>query len=272
LRQTLLTGTDDRRREAEMQLMEIRDPMAVKPLVQVFGGASEPLRTLLDHVLDRIPGPESAAALVTHILHETDFDVRHVTIEVLAKRKETNVVPGLVQALGSRNPPIINRAAWALGRLNAVTAVPKLIPALITTLYRLELPALGGSSGGGGLGARFGSVAPASGLGPGYVGNGGSYGLLTPPVVGPGVVAFGATAVPTPGLPGASLSVGGGGPGMRGNQEPRIVPMTYQNVEVLATLVKLTGQDFGFDIPLWQRWVSSGFQPDPTPVRRVPQP
>jgi hypothetical protein len=53
---------------------------------------------------------------------------------------------------------------------------------------------------------------------------------------------------------------------------PRIITLRFQNVEVLAALVKLTGQDFGFDITAWQRWVSSDFHPDPTPVRRVPQP
>ena len=31
-------------------------------------------------------------------------------------------------------------------------------------------------------------------------------------------------------------------------------------------------KDFGFDIPTWKHWVATGFHPDPTPVRRVPQP
>jgi len=273
LRQTIQSGPEDRRREAEAQLREIRDPVAVAPLVQVLGEGSEPLRTLLDHVLTMIPGPEAASALVRHILYESDVDVRHVTMEALTNRKDPNIVPGLVQALQSKNPTIVNRAAWSLGQLDAVTTVPKLIPALFTTQYQIVIPPIGGGSSGGNLAASFGSVAPMPGMGSApYFSAGGSYGLLTPPVVGPGVAAFGASAVPLPSLPGNSFSAFGGVSGTRSGPPPRIVSITFQNVEVLATLVKLTGQDFGFDIYAWKRWVSSSFHPDPTPARRVPQP
>ncbi|MEA2631018.1 MAG: hypothetical protein QOE66_1237 [Chloroflexota bacterium] len=272
MRQAILSGSEDRRRDAETQLREIRDPVAVPPLVQILGQASEPLRALLDRVLAEIPGPEAASALVRHILYETDPDVRHVTIDVLLNRKDPEIVPGLVKALQSREPTIVNRAAWSLGQLNAVTTVPKLIPALITTQYRIEMPPIGGGSSGGGISASFGSVAPSPGMGSGYVSGGGSYGLLTPPVVGPGVAAFGGSAVPMPWLPSNSFSTGGGVSGTRSGPPPRIVPITYQNVEVLAALVKLSGADFGYDILAWRRWVSSSFHPDPTPARRVPQP
>ena len=79
LRQALSNGPDDRRRDAEKQLMEIRDPIAVSPLLQVFKGENPTLRTLLDRVLDGIPGPEAAGGLVTHMLIEPDVDVRQVT-------------------------------------------------------------------------------------------------------------------------------------------------------------------------------------------------
>ena len=109
------------------QLFEIRDPIAVTPLVQVFGGERHVPEVPRPHP-GAIPGPEAAAALVTHVLAETDFDVRYVTMDALAKRKDPSVVPGLVNALGSNNPSVVNRAAWARGELKAVTAVPKLIP------------------------------------------------------------------------------------------------------------------------------------------------
>ena len=144
LRQALLNGPDDRRRDAEKQLMEIRDPIAVSPLLQVLGEENPTLRTLLDHVLDGIPGPEAAGGLVTHILIEPDSDVRHVTMDALTKRKEPNVIPGLVQALRSIDPVVVNRAAWSLGQLNAVTTVPKLIPALITVQTHMVMPPIQG--------------------------------------------------------------------------------------------------------------------------------
>jgi hypothetical protein len=269
LRQAILAGPEDRRRDAEHQLMDIRDPIAVTPLTTVLGGESPSLRILLDHVLGQIPGPEASAALVKHMLLETDSDVRHVTLDALARNKEENVVPGLIKGLGSKDPAVINRAGWALGQLNAVATVPKLIPALITIKYQVIMPPISGWPSGPATDV-LGSVAPTPGMGGAPFVSGGSYGVLTPPVVGPGAVAYGGSAIPVPTLPGAGFSVGGGYKPR--DQLPRIIPHTFQNVEVLASLVKLTGQDFGFDIPAWKRWVASGFHPDPTPARRVPQP
>jgi hypothetical protein len=276
LRQALLSGPEDRKRDAERQLMEIRDPAAVTPLVQVLGGEGPAVRVLLDHVLDQIPGPEAAAALVKHVLFETDSDVRHGIQDALAKRTDSNIVPNLVKALGSKDPAVVNRAGWSLGQLGAVATVPKLIPALITVQHQVILPPVSGWPSGGNesIGASFGSVAPTPGMSGGspFLSGGiSSYGVLTPPVAAPGAVAFGASAIPTPTLPGTGFSVGGGSYRPR-DHLPRIIPLTFQNIEVLASLVKLTGQDFGYDIPQWKRWVVSGFRPDPTPVRRVPQP
>jgi hypothetical protein len=269
LRQAFVSGSDDRHRDAEQQLMEIRDPIAVTPLLQVFGGDDPVLRTLLDHVLEVIPGPEAAGALVKHLLFETEFDVRHVTMAALAKRKEPVVIPGLVQALGSKDPAVVNRAAWGLGQLGALTTVPKLIPALVTIQQRFVMPPIEGWPSGNAT-ASFGSVPPGSVLGGTGFNSVRSYGLLTGPVVGPGAVGYGVTGVPAPVLPGAAFSPGGGS-GPR-EQMPRIITLRFENIEVLSTLVKLTGQDFGYDIAAWKRWVASGFHPDPAPVRRVPQP
>ena len=44
LRQTLLSASDERRRDAEQQMLEIRDPVAVSPLLQVLGGENQALR------------------------------------------------------------------------------------------------------------------------------------------------------------------------------------------------------------------------------------
>jgi hypothetical protein len=51
-----------------------------------------------------------------------------------------------------------------------------------------------------------------------------------------------------------------------------MVSYTFQNTEVLAALVKLTGQDFGYDGAAWRRWLRTSFQPEPVPAKRVPQP
>jgi hypothetical protein len=41
---------------------------------------------------------------------------------------------------------------------------------------------------------------------------------------------------------------------------------------VLEALQRLTGRNFGYDVATWQRWLSSSTDPEPEPVRRVPQP
>ncbi len=165
----------------------------------------------------------------------------------------------MIRALRSSHHEVVNRSAWGLARLNAVKVVPRLVPALITIEY--EVVMVGGSTGGTGVG--FNAVSPSPGYG------GGSIPVLTPPVVGPGVVAYGATSVPLGGVNTAGLSLGGGGG--RG-PVPRLVPVEYRNNEVRAALIKLTGRDFGFDIPTWSEWVATSFKIEAPPTRRVPQP
>ena len=59
---------------------------------------------------------------------------------------------------------------------------------------------------------------------------------MTPPVVGPGVVAFGTVSTPAYAMPGLGLTTGGQ---INTQPEPRVVTFTYQNTEVLAALQKL---------------------------------
>ena len=75
--------------------------------------------------------------------------------------------------------------------------------------------------------------------------NGSSIAYLTPPAVGPGVVAYGAVSAPfyNPAqLNGNNMLGVGSGP----NRGPtlRAVTFSYENTEVLAALVKLTGPGF----------------------------
>jgi hypothetical protein len=94
--------------------------------------------------------------------------------------------------------------------------------------------------------------------------------FLTPPTVSAGAVAYGVMSLPAYALPyGFSLNVGAQ---IDNRPEPRVVTFTYRNVEVLAALEKMTGQDFGYDINSWRRWVSREFNPTPKPARQVTQP
>jgi hypothetical protein len=275
LRDLLLLGDDVRRRDAEAKLREIREPVAVNPLVRVLGESTEAIRSLLDHILGTIPGPEASAALVGRILAETDPDIRNGTFAELEQRKEPNVIPLLVKALTSTHPEVVNRAAWTLANLNAVATVPKLIPALITTQYTVVWASSSGGSSGGNFSAGFGSVSTIPGTeGMPVAYNGSSVGLLTGPAVAPGAVAYGSASVPLygPNYSGVGINTGGSNIGGRSGMLPRLIATSYRNVEVLAALVKMTGANFGYDIPSWRRWLTTSFRAEPSPVRRVPQP
>jgi hypothetical protein len=236
LRQAVVNAPEERAREAESQLLEIRDPVAVKPLLRVFGEDVDPLRALLDRVLGVIPGPESAGALVTRILYEPVDEVRKGTLQQIEQRSEPNILKLLVKALRSTNTAVVNRAAWTIAALHAVSAVPELIPALTTTQYNVVMSG-GGSSGGIGAGALGPGLGPAASLSPG----------------------------------GASLSLGGGMSANRG-PVPRVVAVTYQNVEVRNALAQFTGADFGYDVGAWQAWLRRSYRSEKDSVRRVPQP
>jgi hypothetical protein len=269
LRQSLVGGTSNRRLEAQSELMQIQDPAAVVPLVKVLGNEEASLRMLLAHVLGNIPGKESSRALVGMILSESEDDVRGAVLDQLKERDDPGIVPQLMKALRAENVKVINRAAWTLGNLNAVNAVPQLVGALVSTEERIVMP---GGEGEGQGPNPVGSVGPGPAL---MAMNRNWLAYLTPPAVAPGgVVAYGAVTTPyySPSqvLGGGVLGVGGGATG-RG-PVPRLLTFAYQNTEVLAALTKLTGQDFGYDASAWRRWIKTSFNPNPTPVRQVPQP
>ncbi len=262
LRQAISNGPEDRRREAEAQFMAIRETEAVGPLVRVLGNDDEPeQRILLAHVLSRIPGKEASAALVKQILAEPTNQVRPVILDKLKDRDDSVVISQLVRALASSDIQIVNRAAWTLGNLGAVEVVPKLIPHLLSFEQQVVLP----PPENGSLTSYGTSGAPLAPLA--Y--NNSNAALLTPPVVSQGAIAYGVTAVGP--LYGPSLGLGTVGAPIR-QPEPRLVTVTYRNVEVLAALQKMTGQDFDYDIEAWRRWVAHDFNPAPKPARRVVEP
>jgi hypothetical protein len=270
LRQSILGGTTDRRREAENELMQIGDAEAVVPLVRVLGKDDVPMRLILAHALGGIAGKEAARALVNMILAEPEAEVRGSVLDRLKERDEPGIVPQLVKALGSENIKVVNRAAWALGNLDAIMAVPRLAGALISTEERIVLV-----DGNGQIqGNNNAGMGMTPGLSPQIMAfNGSSIGYLLPPAVGPGVVAFGATSAPffSPAQLNSNNYLGVGANPNRGPQL-RAVTYTYENTEVLTALVKLTGQDFGYDGAAWRRWIKASFNPNPKPVRQVPQP
>jgi len=265
LRDALVRGKPDRQREAESQMMAIRDPDAVKALVRVLGKDDTPQRILLAHVLEMIPGPLATSAMVNHLLAENQADVRAAIYEKVQNRDDPAVVRLLIRALSSSDIRVINRAAWALGNLHAQEAVPRLITVLITTEERMVIatPDVANQGPISAIAGPDGPVAPVAV-------NQSSMAVVTPPVVAPGVVARGVYSAPWyEWPPGFGFNVGRQ---IAGTPDVRVATFQYRNGEVLSALEKLTLQDFGYDLESWRAWVSRSFNPDRKPSRRVPQP
>jgi len=72
LRQAVITGAADRRKEAESDLMRIEDVEAVTPLLRAFGQDPAPLRLLMVQTLGQIKGKESTRALVNVVLADPE--------------------------------------------------------------------------------------------------------------------------------------------------------------------------------------------------------
>jgi hypothetical protein len=271
LHAAIVDGGEPRRTEAEQQLREIRDEKAVRPLLRAFGRESVAIRTLLVRVLGDIPGSRAGLALVEGLLGEEDTDVRQAAMAEIARRKDSAAIPRLSNALRSKDVRVVNRAAWALGNLKATSTLQRLIGALTTVEEQIVWMPTGQAPTPASIGV-LGAVAPPPPSVGGFQGGlsgGGSYALLTPPVVAPGAVAFGAAAMPlgpTTGFEYSGNMSAGKGP------MPVSVPYVNRNVEVREALMKLTGQDFGFDAQAWRRWIATSFRPEATPARRVPQP
>ncbi len=169
--------------------------------------------------------------------------------------------------LASEDVIVINRAAWALKNLEAVEAVPRLVSVLITREDQIMMVPSGVTYNGPALEMSAGGLVPRAANNSGMV-------FTTPPLVSNGAVAYGMMAVPYYAMGSPSTGPTGlnlGAP-LKGGPEPKVVTFTYRNVEVLAALQKLTGQDFGYDVDSWRRWVARSFNPNPKPARRVPQP
>lgn len=260
LRQAYLNGAVDRQREAETQLMAIHDPEAVGALVRVFGAQERSERILLAHILSRIPGPAATRSLVGQVLAEPVFEVRSIVFDRLKERQDPTTVATLVKALARSDVLVINRAAWALAGLDAVEAVPKLLSVLVTSESRIVIGTAQETQAP--INASGGADPPPAPIA--YSNTSVAY--MTPPVVAPGVVAYGAFSVPYYDMiPGANSAADS-------RPDARVATFVYRNTEVLAALRKMTGQDFGYNIAQWREWLSRAFKPRPQPVRRVPQP
>jgi hypothetical protein len=199
--------------------------------------------------LDAIEGPESSAAIVNQYLVEPDSSVKAMALDMVINRPREEVQPRLLQTLKTNKPDLIAAAASALAEMKAEATIPQLVNALVQYRDRTE----------------WVPVQVAS-TGPSFVsGKTVTYAAQALPVTAPGAVAY--QVVPGTLLNGVAM----GGPQTRVEYFPTTVRDMLPNQGVHEALVRLTGQDFGFNAMLWKQWLATGRRVE-LPERRVPGP
>lgn len=118
---------------AAEEIRELSDPAAVAAVAEAL--EREPVqrvRGLYVEALGRIGSSEALVVLVRVALDHPDGETRIAALERLSALGPQVAVPTFVSALGSADNAQVNRAAQALGALNATSAVGPLIAALET--------------------------------------------------------------------------------------------------------------------------------------------
>ena len=273
-RQKLMSDRDQDRRSAELDLLAIREPIAVVPLVRTLGTDPDPIRMMLMRILGGIESADATFALVSYSLMDTSPALRQAALDEVVRRKDPKAIPLYMRVLKpENNPEIVGRAALVLAQLREVKAVPKLVDVLVAAFEHLEVVpttvvdnnpmgnfSMFSGGPGGGNGISLGGFGTSSGSNIPY---------LTPPVTAPGAIAFGGGSIPISNL-------NGGMPGAGGNvkvvAQPQIVREVISNALVLEALQKLTNQNFGFDVPTWKGWLATSFRAESSPARKVQEP
>ncbi|MEI7920397.1 MAG: hypothetical protein WCJ40_00635 [Planctomycetota bacterium] len=247
----------------EAMILQTNDPSALGPMLEVMGKESAPIRLLLDRALANLDDDLAWVALAERLLIEPEPEVRRGLIKQIETRQDKagydRFIRHIKLAVTSKNPVRAGLGAMSSADLGLRDWIPDLIDQLapIRLSRRVEwVPERVSAGNGGGGGLSVGSVD-------GYV-------SVPVPVVGPGVVAYGQNIIPV----GNSLSMGGGGapnsvqltPVLRSGRE------AFPNPAVLASLVQLTGEDFGYDVQIWKKWQAESFRLNGAPQKRVPKP
>ncbi len=225
-----LTGTHAvRSRDALKEFGELKEPDAVAALVKNFQDENNTqLRAMYITILGNIPGPKPVSPLVAQSLHDSNYQLRYQSLNAINPDQYDTATPFYVQGLKHDLNAVVNRAGKALERTGDERIVPQLIDALVTThRYRIRLPDAGG------VGFRSDGTGSANGSG-----------STLPPDV--------ELALRSGQINGVIVNR----PSNQMAKPPRYATIKRddQNQAVLATLQKITGQNFGYNKRTWKLW------------------
>ena len=122
--------------EAYQGFAGIRDPHSVLGLtVLLKQEAYRQVKLLYIDALERIGSPAAISALIDATLQDPDDEIFYECLDRIVRLQPPHVEKRYVKALQDENNVRLNRAAYALGRLQEKSVLSPLINALVTTHY-----------------------------------------------------------------------------------------------------------------------------------------
>jgi hypothetical protein len=205
------------------RIRDIRDPLAILPMVRVLSTGNRECRDALVESLSGFPQDEATMNLAALALLDEDDGVRGRALAELKRRAHPQVVPQFRRALVSDNDALIRRAAIGLGALEDKAAVPELIDVLTARRRKLVEVSV----------RTYFSEYPTVFHEPTIASLGGVTWLRHYPAMGIESIGLGFVFV---------------------DRDFQMRNVTVYRTEVREALRKITGEDFGFDRAAWRRW------------------
>ncbi len=213
-------------------LKSLKDADAAPAVARFLGEHNvRDLRLLGVAVLTQGGGIKSAVSLAKMAIRDADPEVRGLALQGIEKPFFDNVQALFLKELRGENNGAVNRAAAGLRHVGDDRSVPQLIDALVTA-HKYEVRVPGGSGQNYSFATNGTFAQPSTTMLPADV----------------------ESALRTGQLPQGAVFLNS--PNGADNTLTRtvLVRVEHQNVEVRATLLKLTQQDFGYDERLWHLW------------------
>jgi hypothetical protein len=133
--------------KARDEILAIRDPHALPGLILITRqDGNRRAKLVYLEAIRNVGGFPAAKALVEVSLNDPDLEVFHESIEQLALLRPSAIDKPYVDALQDKENFRVNRAAFALGRLQQKSAVGPLIESLATT-HTFVIPSANGPDG-----------------------------------------------------------------------------------------------------------------------------
>jgi hypothetical protein len=251
-------GNASRIQNAQLNLLQIKDPNAVRALAQLMSTQTNPeIRKLYVTILCQINSELAIENIVRMAMLDFDDTVRQQAIDSITAEQVPSVLRITVPFLKSPINTTVRKAAYVLGQLKDPSVVPALIEALVT-VHRYDIQVnttlIGVTysfAGNDGLGVASGAPLPPEinlQLNRLYVPYGARNYAYIDPVTG---YRYNRYLWRNPNLYWPRYYR------ESGTSYPTTMDIEQQNVEVHDALVNLTNVDYGFAVDQWWFWLSS---------------